>query len=186
MFHAPFAMAFVFLGTGVALSQQTSPNDPIPKCNFSEVFKKDGWTVPGISGAKVKQRAKLSNMPGVFVTTFEPANAEANLTNVICVREHTGRLEVKDGAPIKILMLWSFDLGGRVFAYRVEFASEVIYDGKRQECACESYLFFYDMEGSGKFVLMDSGKGVDGHSIGYLPSFIPDWVKSQADAPPTR
>jgi len=62
----------------------------------------------------------------------------------------------------------------------------VIYDGKRQECACESYLFFYDMDGAGNFTVIDSGRGVvESHNTGYLPSYIPEWAKNSA-APSTK
>jgi hypothetical protein len=84
------------------------------------------------------------------------------------------------------MSLWSFDLGGQVFAYRVGYAEETIYNGERHELAAASWAFFYDMDGSKNFTVLDGGKGVSGHSIGFLPSFIPEWVKSRTVAQPTK
>jgi hypothetical protein len=185
MLRAPFASALVLLGTSVAFPQQPAPKDATPNCTFSEVYKKDGWTVPGVHGAKVKQRATLTDLPGVFVTILEPADAQTNIPEIWCPQDHPGRL-VLDDSPIRIMVLWSFDCGGRVFAYRISYAEEAIYNGERHELAAATSVFFYDMEGSGKFTVLDAGKRLNGKGWGYLPSFIPDWAKNNAAAPPAK
>jgi hypothetical protein len=167
-----------------AFSQQPTKNDATPTCSFSETYKKDGWTVPGLVGAKAKKpRAPLSNIPGVFLTMLEPANPETDIAEVSCTRDHPGRLEIEENAPIKILNLWSFDFGGRIFAYRVEYARESIQDGKRYELASESGVFFYDLDGSGHFTVMrDPVLGLSW----FIPEFIPDWAKKTAEDAPTK
>jgi len=186
MRRARFAVALIVLGAGGAFPQRPAPKAETPNCTFSEVYKKDGWTVPGVHGAKVKERANLRNLPGVFVSILEPAEPQTNIPEITCPQDHPGRLDIKVDAPIRILNLWSFDLGGQVFAYRVEYAEETIYNGERHELAAATSVFFYDLEGSGRFTVLDGGKGVEGHSIGYLPSFIPDWAKNSAVASPAR
>jgi len=169
------------IAIGAASAQQPSPiqkpetQAAPPTCSFSEIYNKDGWTVPGVDGAKVKQRAKFTNMPGVFVSILEPLETETNMTEVVCDRNHPGRLEIED-APIVILALWSFDFGGKVFAYRISYGCEAMDHGKRDHLACSSTAFLYDVDGSGNFTQRDGG-GVNGKGIGFMPSFIPDWAK---------
>jgi hypothetical protein len=113
----------------------------------------------------------------VFITVLEPAEAETNITEIYCAEGHPGRLMI-DERPIRILALWSLDFGGQIFAYRISYALQTIDDGKRHELGAASVLFFYDMDGSGRFTMRDSTM------IGFLPSFIPDWAKKSAGTTP--
>jgi len=174
----------IVLGAGSAFSQEPSNGDSKVNCSFSEAFRKDGWTVPGVRGAKVvRQRSALTNMPGVFMAMLEPAEAETNLTDIHCLGGQSGRLEIGD-IPIKILKLWSFDYGGAIFAYRLEYADEAIQDGERGELGSESVVMFYDIDGSGRFTLMAHPK-IKGTSW-FMPTFIPDWAKNSAARPPAK
>ncbi|MGA3371658.1 MAG: hypothetical protein ABSC48_07845 [Terracidiphilus sp.] len=188
MLRASFATLLIVIGAAPVFSQQPAKSDAPPTCSFSEIYRKDGWTVPGASGAKAKKpRAPLGNIPGVFLTMLEPGEAETNMATISCSRDHPGRLEIEEDAPIQILALWSFDFGGRIFAYRVVYGCEVINSGKREHLACASTVFFYDMDGSGRLTLSDGGRGVaPGKNPGFLPSFIPDWAKNNAGAASTR
>jgi hypothetical protein len=174
----------IVLGVGNAFCQQPSQNVASPVCSFNELFRKDGWTVPGVLGAKaIKQRGKLSNIEGVFVTMLQPGEVEANLTDLQFDQDHKGRVEIED-LPIKILQLWSFDFGGQVFAYRVMYAREALEGGKREELAAAATVFFYDMDGTGKFTAMRWPKLEKSTGFGNLPEIIPDWVKDhRSDAP---
>lgn len=104
-----------------------------------------------------------------------PAEPETYFLHVWPAEDHPGRIEIEN-RPIKILDLWSFDIGGQVFAYRVSFAREAIQNGVRTELGASSTVFFYDLDGSGKFALMRwAGVGV----ASYLPSPVPEWVTAK-------
>jgi hypothetical protein len=86
--------------------------------------------VPGLAGSTVDtRRAAVSNIPGVFVTMLKPANVESNLTEARCSDKDPGSIEIIEDSLIKIYALWKFDYGGRVFTYRVEYASESLFRG---------------------------------------------------------
>jgi hypothetical protein len=179
MLRAGFAAILLVVGTAQLIAQEPAKSDATPACSFSEIYRKDGWTVPGVSGAKVKQRGKLGNISGVFVTVLKPVEAETNIAEIWCPSDHPGRLVVDD-RPIRILALWSYDFDGRLFAYRINYALQTIDNGTRNELAAAIAVFFYDTDGSGRFTVSDGGKSVNGRGLGYLPSFIPDWAKSGA------
>jgi len=98
-------------------------------------------------------------------------------------QDHEGRIELID-QPVKILQLWLFDFEGRVFAYRVQYAPEALENGNREELAAASIVFFYDEDGSGKFKVARWPKLLKSNGMGYLPEFIPDWVKDRHVDPP--
>lgn len=169
---------------GPASAPNPEPQGKSPTCIFSELFRSDGWNVPGLEGAKVKRaRSKVTNIPGLFLTMLEPADPEVDLTEMNCDQQHPGRVNVRENAPIKVLDLWAFDFGGQVFAYRLSYAGEAIYDGKREDLAWATSIFFYDLDGSGRFTVIryPTFKGKPDFTT-YLPEFIPDWVKNNQPA----
>jgi hypothetical protein len=174
----------IVLGAGAALSQRSDNIEATDKCKFLEVFRKDGWTVPGVLGAKSNQRASVTNLPGVFLSQLEPVESETSLTEMLCKSNQTGRIEVNDHQPIKILQLWSFDFGGAPFAYRLEYEYEVIHDGKRSEIMSASVVWFYDLDGSGRFTSMRRAE-IQGPSW-LMPDFVPDWAKRPAEKDPAN
>jgi hypothetical protein len=171
-------LILVALPSGTACSQNAPKDNQTPGCSFSEIYRKEGWVVPGLDGAKAKsQRSKLGSMPGVFVTKLDPVQPESNLTEVWCPPDHPGRVEV-DLEPVKIVDLWSYDFGGRVFAYRVLYARERVQnDGTREDTGTVIALYFYDVEGTGRFTSIFGAKP----GVGYFaPDFMPEWVKNAA------
>ena len=177
------AIVGLFVVAG-ALGQDVVQKNQDPICSFSEVLRSGGWIVPGLSGAKVlQQRSPLTNMPGVFLTKLEPLNSEATLTEILCANDQAGRLEIGD-EPIKILHLWSFDFGGAVFAYRLEYGNERIRDGIRHELMSASVVMFYDLDGSGRFTLARRPESMG--SPWFMPGFIPDWAKKQGENKPAN
>jgi hypothetical protein len=178
MLRVHFAAVFFVLWAGHAFSQQPAKSDTPASCSFSEVYRKDGWTVPGVPGATViTQRARLSNMPGVFLTRLKPLEAESFSPNIWCPQDHPGRLEIDQNEPIQILDLWSFDFNGRIFAYRINYGCEAMNDDERGHLGCVQTIFFYDMDGSGRFTVIRRG----GAKLSwFMPEFIPDWAKNDA------
>ncbi len=162
----------------VNAQSQRAPVDGIatPTCNYSELYRKDGWTIPGLDGAKAEgKRMALTNIPQMYVTVLEPAQLESTLTDIWCSREHSGRIEVED-RPIQILHLWAFDFAGRTFAYGVSYSIDVMEDGKRMPIGASSSVLFYDVDGSGRFTLNRGAR------YPFMPDLIPDWVKAPKSA----
>lgn len=177
MLRSSLAILVVF-GIGNACCQQPAQSSTSPPCSFTEVYKKDGWTVPGLNGAEAKKtRTKLSNLPGVFVTMLQPTKSETYFQHLWCPSDHIGRIEIED-APIKVLDLWSYDVDGRLFAYRVSYAREAVNNGVRSELAADSTVFFYDVDGAGRFSVLRSASLGPG---AYAPAFIPDWARGAKD-----
>ncbi len=176
MYPAIFMIILIVIGSANAYPQQPPTGAVTPACSFFEIYRKDGWTVPGVHGAKEKiHRAAFHNIPGVFVTVLEPLDRESTITQIWCPHDHTGRIEIED-LPIKILDLWAFDYAGRVFAYGISYGNEAIEDGTRVQLGSASAVIFYDLDGSGRFSLRK------GTNYPLMPDTIPDWVKDGAKA----
>jgi hypothetical protein len=159
-----------------ALAQQPPPDDPLKGCNGAEAVDESGWTVPGLDGAKLKGRGPFTNLPGVFVSLLEPASAQTFFKRVWCSENHPGMIETSE-MPIRVMQLWSFDIDGHVFAYRVQFAQQVIDDGARHELGAAFTVFYYDVTGSGRFTIIATHLDLKSE---YIPTFIPDWAKKSA------
>jgi len=144
-------------------------------CNFSEVFRKEGWSIPGLKDAKRSLHGEFKNIPGVFVTVLIPPDENSfTITDMSCSREHEGRLELVERA-IQIQKLWEFDFNGKVFGYRVLYNWEAVENGRRYSVGATSDIVFYDLDGSGKFTLRKS----------FLPIssiIVPEWAKKSREA----
>jgi hypothetical protein len=153
--------------------QQPSSIAPRSTCAFSEIYKAEGWTVPGLKDASiqmrgnVKMRGTFADLPGVIFTTLEPVNVETMITEVNCSRDHEGRLEIMD-KPIRILELTQYEYKGRVFAYGLEYEKNVIHNGERGRLGAASGYLFYDTDGSGRFTIRKWANWP------FLPSVPPD------------
>jgi hypothetical protein len=54
-------------------------------CSFAEVYAKEGWTIPGLAGAKQPQRQMWKDKPGFFITQLQPTQAETFIApDVLC------------------------------------------------------------------------------------------------------
>jgi hypothetical protein len=105
MLRITFTSVLIVLASGTLFPQQPNPGTTTPACSFSEIYRAEGWTVPGLAGAKVKgQRAKFSNIPGVFVAVLTPVESESTTTDIWCPPDHAGRLEIEE-QPMGILNL---------------------------------------------------------------------------------
>jgi len=170
-------------GASFSSAQQLADRNRSATCGISEFVRKEGWTIPGLLGAKVKQRSHLTNLPGTFLTKLEPIEPEVTFTEMRCVSVERAEPEVKD-LPIKILNLWSFDMGGSAYAYRLEYSEEAVENGKRAELASFSVVFFYDLDGSGQFTLMKHQTMKGGGWL--IPAFVPEWAKNRGTPAPEK
>src|SRR5215472_3218888 len=154
------AAILVFLASSIETGplQEPATEPTAPACNFAEIYKADGWSIPGLQNAKIKQKANFVNLPGVVVTKLEPSVTEATLTQISCSREHPGRIEIEE-KPIGILELTAYEYKGRVFAYGLYYEGQAIEDSARVRLGCASSYLFYDVEGSGHFTLRNGRHG---------------------------
>jgi hypothetical protein len=180
MYRQKLLIALVFiLCTSSAFTQTPATSSSSSKCQFSEVLRQEGWTIPGVDSAKPKPRTSLARHAGMFVTMYEPLDAEVNLTIATCKSTQEGRLEIKD-ISVKIIRLWAFDAGSKPYAYRLEYADAASNDDKHSDPGSSSIIFFYDLDGSGLFTLF---KYADSTKSSSLPSIIPDWAQNEMDQP---
>jgi len=165
---------FLFFLVGVPPAAQETPKpDASPKtCSFSEVYRDEGWLIPGLKGATPNTRGRLQQIPGVFVTTLSPTDkGDLTITEPRCSRDHEGRLEMRD-QPMRIKILWAFDFNGKPFAYRLQYGKEAIENGRRYSVGAARDIMFYDIDGSGKFTLYsDFGPTIA----------VPDWASGTLD-----
>lgn len=159
------ASALIIVLLGGAYSQQ--PENKLPTCDYTELYRKEGWVIPGIKGAKKKDgRTPVPDNPGVYVTELDPNTHAATIQTFRCSREHTGRLEVED-IDVGIGYLSAFDVDGQIFAYNLVYGIDGI--------GAEWPIKFYDLDGSGRFTVRRSER------IRVVPDLIPDWVKHETD-----
>jgi hypothetical protein len=176
MLRQIFATSMALLWTGTLLSQEPTTKQPPSTCGFPEIYKEAGWTIPGLADAKVKMKGNvkmkgdLTNLPGVTVTVLEPAEPETTITQIGCARNNPARLEIVE-APISVLDLRSYEYKGRVFAYRLSYNIQHYYEGTRTASGADSAVFFYDLEGSGKFTVRKGAEPI------HLPELPPDYSK---------
>jgi len=138
------------LETGPLQEAATKLNQP--ECSFTEIYKADGWSIPGLQNAKVKQKGNFTNLPGVVLIKLESSVIESTFTQIRCSGEHKGRIEIKE-EPIGILDLTAYEYKGRVFAYGLSYERQAIENGARFSLGAASSYLFYDAEGSGRFTL---------------------------------
>jgi hypothetical protein len=123
-------------------------------CNFSEVYREQGWTIPGASGAVPKgDRLTLSNIPGVFVTEMNAGKSDLSLMLFACPQDFPGRLTVRT-SPVRVLAMSKFDFKGRVYAYAAQYEPQVVVNGSPQRSLGFVQVIFYDVDGAGLFKVM--------------------------------
>jgi hypothetical protein len=164
------------LGVVQNLAGQAAAGAEQMGCRFSELYRKSGFTVPGLRGARVLEARRPASTPGFFSTVLQPLHPATMIFDVSCSSAHDGRLEVSE-KPITVSKIYKADVHGRVFSYSVDFSRDAIQNGRRIPLASASIVTFYDADGSGVFSL-----------IQYLeypprPDYLPDWVKEELSRP---
>ncbi len=152
MLRTKFVIVLIVLGTSITASQQPTPKTTSSTCSFSEIYKADGWIVPGLQKASVKKRGTLSNIPGVTATILEPAETESTITSIQCSRDDGGRLEIEE-QPIEILELSAYEYQGRIYAYGLSYEKQAIQNGTRVPLGAASGFLYYDLHNSGRFTV---------------------------------
>jgi hypothetical protein len=165
--HRLCAVVAIVVACNNAPCQQPSDKEA-PSCCYSELYRKEGWVIPGIKGAKSKWRVAVPDKPGVYMTELEPTSHKATIQSLSCSREHTGRLELED-LDVGIINLTFFDIGGRIFAYNLVYGIDGI--------GAEWTVRYYDLDGSSRFTLRRSERNR------IVPELIPDWVPPSAKHP---
>ena len=165
MFRIICTLVIFVAFAGGALSQEAVA--PSPTCEFSEIYRKEGWIIPGRDGANKKWRVPTPNKPGVYMTELVPTQRASTVQSFECSREHAGRLEIAE-IQMGIESLRAFDVEGRTFAYKLSYGVDGI--------GASWLVTFYDLDGSGRFALRRSERST------FVPELIPDWVKAPTSA----
>jgi hypothetical protein len=159
------------------------PISVFPQCGFvvkpvsaTAWYRRDGWQLPGLDGAKVKGPYKVSvngNPPawprGVTLSEVIAKHKRANFPEVQF--ENNGTTKRMEAAEFGILQLWRWDIDGKPYAYSYELA--------RPGLACEFSVDILDNKGDGIFRIMS----VPGHpplTRNLQPPPVPEWGKPKS------
>ncbi len=173
-----FVLVLIFLSRSASQELTSQPYDSKPadkRCDFAEVFRYEGWRIPGLRGATPKgNRVDLARFHGVFATELNAGKSDLNLVAPEFVDNTPGRLAVRTW-PVRVIELWRFDFNGRVFAYAADYESQSMVDGVPHQSMRLVSVLFYDVDGSGLFKIMKYD------SLGPIHSLdVPEWAKKSS------
>ena len=171
-----FVLVFPSFTASQDLPAQPSVSKPADKrCDFSEIFRYEGWKIPGLKGATPKgNRVDLARFHGVFATELNAGKSDLILVAPECVDNTPGRLAVRTW-PVRVLELWRFDFNGKVFAYAADYEPQSIVDGIPHQTLKLVSVLFYDVDGSGLFKIMKYDSPGPIHSLE-----VPEWAKKSS------
>jgi hypothetical protein len=143
-------------------------------CGVKELFKDDGWEIPGLSGATVQDRALLAGQ-GVETTveTLAPLTPAASVMTALCAPEEPGRILIRN-QTVNVQGLRRYSILGHTFAYRVIAEDVAVHGDERVALASVEILMYYDLDGSGIFKLREYASRVP------YKFRIPEWVKAKS------
>ena len=124
-------------------------------CGARDVYKFDGWQIPGLAGA-VPQGELLADadVPGVSIREMKPGKTDEPLVIIGCASKAAGGGIDYKALPVVVMQMWRYEFGGKVFAYSVVYPLWHIFKGKRVPLAGYAAVGFYDMDGDGLFTIM--------------------------------
>jgi hypothetical protein len=142
-------------------------------CRFSEVYRAEGWKIPGVSGAAPKGgRLALQNLPGTFLTDLVPGKSDQRMVLPNCQQDFPGRLAIRE-APVRVLAMSRVDFNGRVFAYTARYEPQTLVNGVPHRSMEFVQVVFYDVDGSGRFTVMK----YDMQGLFLNSPDVPEWAK---------
>jgi len=94
--HRICAIVAIVIACNNSPCPQSRDKTEAPACCYSELYRKEGWVIPGIKGAKSKWRIAAPDKHGVYMTELEPITHRATIQSFPCSREHAGRVEIED------------------------------------------------------------------------------------------
>jgi hypothetical protein len=158
---------------------QLRSSEPTEKqCGFSEMFRSEGWKIPGVSGAVPKGKPlALASVADVSVTDMEAGKSNLNLLLPVCSRDFPGRLVIR-AAPVRVLAMSRVDFRGKVFAYTAQYEPQAELGGAPHRSLEYAQVVFYDIDGSGRFAVMK----YDMQGSFLRSPHVPEWAM-QASAP---
>lgn len=140
-------------------------------CCVRELYKYDGWIIPGIAGAVVSgSRVVERDGASILVETLKPQFAESSFTMFNCVADVPGRIVIHEQA-VDTLNIVRYSAQGKVFAYRISAGEVAIEGSTRVALGAAHILMYYDTEGDGLFELREYGTPIP------YRLRIPDWAK---------
>lgn len=145
-------------------------------CGVKELFKDDGWEIPGLSGATVQDRALPRQGGETVAETLTPITPAASVMIVSCVPAEPGPILIRDQA-VNVQGLRRYSILGHTFAYRVIAEDVGVHGEERVALGSAEILMYYDLDGSGLFKLREYASRIP------YKFRIPEWVKPSAGHP---
>jgi hypothetical protein len=143
-----------FLVRAEPLAHLLSSEPSEKQCGFSELFRPEGWKIPGISGAVPKGKAfALASVPSISILDMQAGKSDRNLLLPMCSRDFPGRLIIR-ATPVRVLAMSRVDFKGKVFAYTAQYEPQTEADGVPHRSLEYTQVVFYDVDGSGRFSVM--------------------------------
>jgi len=185
-----FLSAVIAVVVSVDTAARVSPSDRGEMlCQFSEIYRPEGWKIPGRSGAApMGNRFALSvspggAIPGVFVTKMKGGRSLSTLLLPKCSQDSPGRLIIRS-TPVRVLEMSKVDYQGKVFAFIVQYEPQTVESGVVTRTLGFGQVVFLDTDGSGSFQVMR----YDDRGLFLASPEIPGWAKrvSQVQPPNNR
>ena len=156
------------------LAQLPTTDSAERSCQFSEMFRPEGWDIPGRSGAVPEgRRLSLENSPEVFVTNMKPGKVGSRLLLADCSKDLPGRLVIT-AKPVRVLEMSKVDYKGRAFAYVARYEPQFLANGVPYRTLAYLQVVFIDIEGNGSFSVMR----YDTRGLFLASPDVPEWAKA--------
>ncbi len=168
------SVVLIILSALLCLAQEPEKQGATQQIQIAEILDRKGWKVPGVTGARIIQHARWTTegLEGIFADTLKPVSPNTSVLLLTTVRDKPGAIEVRQ-QQIEVTEILRFSMNGRTFAYRITAIPQSIDSrGKRTSLGSEERLAFYDVDGTGKFTVMQ-----DAGDFGPFVPMIPGWVK---------
>jgi hypothetical protein len=137
--------------------ETTAPRQSVAAgCQFDEVYNAGGWSIPGVPSPSTHLPVSSASPiePGkVRREEVTPKQREVMVTYVECDRREAARLRLVTG-PFRVLHVFRYSKGTRVFAYAVDLGVEEVDRGRRVLFGSAVSYYYYDPDGSGVFRVM--------------------------------
>ncbi len=138
---------FVLAGVSVFFAQsQSSPAQKVE----SSAIKSDGWTLPNLSNSRVVFEGTKVLNNAVVKLLIQNLNSPQEMKLQFFLRSPTGSLEILE-QETEVSTVTSYELGGRIFAYKVDYVPFERYEDIKVRLGKVYPYFYVDNDGDGVF-----------------------------------
>ncbi|MBI4752291.1 MAG: hypothetical protein HY774_27700 [Acidobacteria bacterium] len=170
-----FTLLFLLLTVSY---QATSPKEPVSRqIAATKIVNDGGWDIPFINQSSKLNQIKIEEKPypglppfSVKITTYQPQKPkkkDLNLQKLPFFTINGDKLHVHQ-AHLLITEIVQYSVENKIFRYQVTGYS-VVDTPQGVDLGAQYFLYFFDMDGDGKFETLD-------YEPGLPPKRIPKWV----------